>query len=72
MKPIRAEELVDDLIRTRAGNHASKAHLKDLRFRLKRFAGAFQCEIHLIRPAQVQDFLTSLKLFAGPSRCFVR
>jgi len=40
----------------------SKRHLQDLRHRLRRFADAFQCEIHLIRPAQVQDFLTSLKL----------
>lgn len=62
MKPIRTGELVDDLIRTREANHASVAHLKDLRFRLKRFAEAFQCEIHLIRPDQVQDFLTSIKL----------
>lgn len=62
MRPIRVEELVADLIRTREGNHASQAHLKDLRFRLKKFAEAFQCEVHQIRPAQVQDFLTSLKL----------
>jgi integrase len=62
MRPIRVEELVDDLIRTREGNHASKRHLQDLRSRLRRFAGAFQCDIHLVRPAQIQDFLTSLKL----------
>ena len=62
MVPIRTSELVADLIRTREGNHASKAHLKDLRFRLKTFVHAFQCEVHLIRPAQVQDFLTGLKL----------
>jgi hypothetical protein len=62
MKPIRTGELVDDLVRAREENGASKAHLKDLRFRLKRFAEAFQCEVHLIRPAQVQDFLGSLKL----------
>jgi hypothetical protein len=62
LRPIRTGELVDPLIRTREANHASKAHLKDLRFRLKKFADAFQCEIHRIRPAEVQDFRTSLKL----------
>lgn len=62
MRPIRTRELVDDLLRTREGNHASERHLQDLRSRLGRFADAFQCDIHLIRPAQVQDFLTSLKL----------
>ena len=62
MKPISVRELVADLLRTREANHASQAHLKDLRFRLKTFADDFQCEVHLIRPAQVQDFLTALKL----------
>lgn len=62
MKPIRTAELIEDLIRTREGNNASYTHLKDLRFRLKEFARAFPCEVHLIRPAQVQDFLTLLKL----------
>jgi len=62
MRPIGTGELVDDLVRTREGNHVSKRHLQDLRHRLRRFADAFQCDIHLIRPAQVQDFLTSLKL----------
>jgi integrase len=62
MRPIRTGELVDDLVRTRGANHASKRHLQDLRVRLRRFADAFQCDIHSLRPAQVQDFLTSLKL----------
>jgi integrase len=62
MRPIRVGELVHDLIRTREGNYASKRHLQDLRSRLRRFADAFQCEIHLVRPAQIQDFLTGLRL----------
>lgn len=62
MCPIGTPLLVDDLLRTREANHASERHVDDLRSRLGRFADAFQCDIHLIRPAQVQDFLSSLKL----------
>ncbi|MCW5554863.1 MAG: hypothetical protein KIS67_22210 [Verrucomicrobiae bacterium] len=62
MCPIGTRLLVDDLLRTREANHASERHVDDLRSRLGRFADAFQCDIHLIRPAQVQDFLSSLKL----------
>jgi integrase len=60
--PIRTEELVKDLIKAREGNHSSQRHISDLRSRLTRFAAAFQCDVHSIRPAQVQDFLLALKL----------
>lgn len=60
--PIRTQDLVADLIRAREANHASIRHLKDLRLRLNRFVKSFQCEVHTIRPAQVQDFLLALKL----------
>src|SRR5208283_2591849 len=60
--PVRTDSLVDDLLQARTANHASKRHLQDLRSRLKRFAKSFQCEVHTIRPAQVQDFLLSLEL----------
>lgn len=62
IKPISVRALVDDLIRTRQANHASKRHLDDLRSRLERFASSLHCDIHLVRPDQVQDFLSSLKL----------
>ncbi len=60
--PIRTQALVDDLIKAREANHASKRHVQDLKSRLDRFAAAFECEVHTIRPAQVQDFLLALKL----------
>ncbi|MBU6401606.1 MAG: hypothetical protein KGS61_14920, partial [Verrucomicrobia bacterium] len=60
--PIRTQTLVEDLLKTRAASHVSARHLCDLRARLRRFAKAFQCDVHTIRPAQVQDFLLSLKL----------
>lgn len=62
IKPISVRALVDDLIRTRQANHASKRHLDDLRSRLERFAKSFQCNVHLVRSDQVQDFLSSLNL----------
>jgi hypothetical protein len=62
IRPIRTSDLVEDLIRTREANHASKRHLDDLRSRLNRFAKTFSCEVHTIRPDQVQDFLAGLKL----------
>lgn len=60
--PIRTRALVDDLIKAREANHASKRHIKDLESRLNRFARTFQCDVHTIRPAQVQDFLLGLNL----------
>ena len=62
VSPIGTQSLVEDLIRTREANHASERHIDDLRSLRNRFADAFQCDIHLIRPAQIQDFLSSLKL----------
>ena len=62
IKPVSVRALVDDLIRTRKANHASKRHLDDLRSRLERFASSTHCDIHLVRPDQVQDFLSSPKL----------
>ena len=62
IKPVSVRALVDDLIRTCKANHASKRHLDDLRSRLARFADSIHCDIHLVRPDQVQDFLSSLKL----------
>jgi len=62
IKPVSVRALVDDLVRTRKANHASKRHLDDLRSRLERFASSFHCDIHLVRPDAVQDFLSSLKL----------
>lgn len=64
IKPMRVQALVDDLIEIRKQNHASKRHLDDLRSRLGRFAKSFECEVHTIRAAQVQDFLSGLKLSA--------
>jgi len=60
--PMQTQDLVADLLKAREANHASERHIKDLRLRLNRFAKGFKCEVHLIRPAQVQDFLLSLKL----------
>lgn len=62
IKPIRVQALVDDLIEIRKQTHASKRHLDDLRSRLDRFAKSFQCDVHTIRAAQMQDFLSGLKL----------
>jgi integrase len=62
--PMRTQALVDDLIKAREANHASKRHLQDLKSRLNRFAMAFQCDVHAIRAPQVQDFLLELKLSA--------
>lgn len=64
IRPMRVQTLVDDLIETRKQNHASERHRDDLRSRLDRFAKAFQCDVHTIRAAQVQDFLSGLKLSA--------
>ncbi|MGA2247689.1 MAG: tyrosine-type recombinase/integrase [Verrucomicrobiota bacterium] len=62
--PMGTQALVDDLIKAREANHASKRHLQDLKSRLNRFATAFQCDVHTIRAPQVQDFLLELKLSA--------
>lgn len=62
MVPIRTADLVADLLKAREANHSSSRHIQDLRSRLGRFARAFQCDVHTIRPAHVQDFLLSLKL----------
>lgn len=64
IRPMRVQALVDDLIEIRKQNHASQRHLDDLRSRLDRVAKAFQCDVHTIRAAQVQDFLSGLKLSA--------
>lgn len=54
--------MLNDLIKAREANHASKRHIEDLRSGLNRFASAFQRDVHTIRPAQVQDFLLAIKL----------
>lgn len=41
---------------------ASDRYLADITFRLNRFANAFQCDLNTVRPEQVKEFLTSLKV----------
>ncbi|MCI0744799.1 MAG: hypothetical protein L0Y58_05265 [Verrucomicrobia subdivision 3 bacterium] len=57
-------DVVDELIRSKQAQGLSDVHIKDLKSRLTRFSDCFRCQIAAITPAQIHDFLTSLKLGA--------
>ena len=60
--PRRAvREVCDELLAAKTADGASAVYLKDLRYRLGRFADAFHCQITGITTGQINEFLRALK-----------
>ncbi len=62
-RPVR--EIVEELLNDREAAGCSEVHLRDLRFRLGRFAAAFQCPLGSVSASLVREFIQNLKTDAG-------
>ncbi len=62
-RPVR--EIVEELLNDREAAGCSEVHLRDLRFRLGRFADAFQCPLGSVSAGLVREFIQNLKTDAG-------
>jgi len=60
--PASVSGVVDELLKVKESRGASDRYLKDLRYRLGQFAGAFKSEIGNVETKMVQEWLDELKL----------
>ncbi len=60
----RVSEAVEEMLTAKAEKGVSVKYLEDLRYRLRKFAGAFACNVGSIVPDDVRTYLGSLKLAA--------
>jgi integrase len=72
---VQAKPIADAVATFIGGKRAegrSELYLRDLRYRLGRFAGAFHVEVRQLTPDDVRDFLSALKLSARSHNNFRR
>jgi integrase len=62
VKPVGCEKVVEEFMEAKRQGGRSFRHLKDLDYRLNRFAKAFQCPVNAIRVPDVERWLTSLQV----------
>lgn len=60
--PVASDKVVAEFMEAKRQGGRSFRHLKDLDYRLSRFAKAFQCPVNAIKVPDVERWLTSLKV----------
>ena len=63
----RVSEAVDEMVEAKKSDGLSDVYVRDLKWRLGRFADTFKCPINMVLAGEIQDYLRSIK-GAGRSR----